>query len=247
MKMKKSLLFFCTLLIAATLCSCAVNLTEKDGNLVDSKNGITYRYAPFCFEPSHTDAEVYAKCKKLNLELYPVTGQPTSEWISELYEGIGGLWYADTITLPTLEEFGTDKVYICIESVITTSLGQITEKSDIDALIDAYVNGEQCAIPTSGKSYKLKFESPDYPGIYYNLLYILTSHEETVLDENGDPVVEVVEGEEVTLTKYVYGHYIYDRSSGSCVDIGEILEKYIPFSTSSTDTSVSITSPATAS
>ena len=246
--MKKRVTLILSLILAMTVfCSCALNLNEKDGNLVDSKNGITYLSAPICFEPSRTETEVYAKCKSLKLELYPVTGQPTSDWLSELYEGIGGLWYADTITLPTLETFGADKVYICIEEVITTALGQITEKADIDALIDAFVSGEARDIPTSGKSYKLKFESEEYPGIYYNLLYILTSHEESELDENGNPIIEIIDGEKVELTKYVYGHYIYDRSTRRCVDIGEILEKYIPYSTDTSGSGVSITSPAAAS
>ena len=109
------------------------------------------------------------------------------------------------------------------------------------------MNGEAHDIPTSGKSYKLKFESEEYPGIYYNLLYILTSHEESELDENGNPIIEIIDGEKVELTKYVYGHYIYDRSTRRCVDIGEILEKYIPYSTDTSGGGVSITSPATAS
>ena len=231
--MKKRLSLLCALLaLASILCSCALSFTEKDGKLVDSKNGIVYNAAPICFEPSHTDAEVYAKCSKLGIELYPVTGQPTSEWLSEPYEGIGGIWYADSITLPTLTGFDADRIYICVESTITTALGQITDKADIDAVIKAFENGENSPVPDSGKSYKLKFESEKYPGIFYNLLYIVTPQvgEQTIALDPDDP-----ESELKTVPYYYYDCFIYDRSTKTCVKIGGELEKYLPFNTAGTN------------
>lgn len=217
--MKKVLCLLLILLTTISFASCTMTLKEENGKLIDTQNNITYIAAPICFEPSRTEYEVYAKTSKSKTELYPISGQSTSDWISELYEGIGGLWYSDKLTLPTLETFGTDKIYICVESTITTALGQITDEADINALIDAYKSGEKCAVPSSGKSYKLKFESDEYPGIYYNLLYILNMTTIEPTDEEASVI-------------YYYGHYIYDRSTQTCVDVGEVLEKYIPYSTS---------------
>lgn len=197
---KRVILLTAALLSLSLLCSCTLSLAEQDGKLIDKKNGVTYLGAPICFEPSNIDSEVYARCKKLKIELYPITGQPTSEWLSEPYDGIGGVWYADTITLPTLEEFDADELYICVESVITTALGVVTDKADIDAVADSFINGTPVNIVNSGKSYKLKFASEKYPGIFYNLLYIV-----------GD------DGK----------NYIYDRSTKTCVEAGDVLAKYI--------------------
>lgn len=199
--MKKRIIILASALLALSLlCSCALSLAEQDGKLIDRKNGITYIGAPICFEPSNIDAEVYARCKKLGIELYPITGQPTTEWLSEPYEGIGGVWYADTITLPTLTEFDADRLYICVESMITTAIGIVTDKSDIDAVAGSFVNGTPGDIVNSGKSYKLKFESQKYPGIFYNLLYVVGS-----------------DGR----------NYIYDRSTKTCVEVGGVLDKYM--------------------
>ncbi len=201
MMKKKTVAATALLLSLSLLCSCTPKLTEKDGKLIDSKSGITYVAAPLCFEPSHIDDELFGECKELGLELYPVTGQPTELYISEKYEGIGGIWYAEgEVVMPTLDEFGAERVYICVETMITTAIAQITDKDDIDAIIDVFMSGEACSSPNDGKGYKLKFESPDYAGIFYNLLYIA-----------GDET-----------------NYIYDRSTKRCVDAGLLLEKYLP-------------------
>lgn len=199
--MKKIALSITLILIITLICSCTMELVEKDGKLIDSKTGITYVSAPICFEPSHTDEELFAKCKTLSIELYPVTGQSTELYIAEQYDGIGGLWYAEgEVTLPTLEEFSAEKIYICVEGLITTAIGQVTDPDDIAAIVDVFENGETCSVPNEGKSYKLKFESSEYPGIYYNLLYII-----------GDET-----------------NYIYDRSTKRCVDADLLLEEYLP-------------------
>ena len=222
--MKRIALLSALILSAALFCSCTLSLTEQDGKLIDKKNGITYLPAPICFEPISTDAEVYAKSGKL--ELYPITGLDTSEWISEPYDGIGGVWYADAITLPTLGEFGADKIYICVESTITTALGQVTDQSDVDAIVDAFMTGEKVSVPDSGKSYKLKFESEKYPGIYFNLLFIAKpmEGEQTITLDPDDPDSEIK-----TVPYYYYDCFLYDRSTKTCVKIGNELEQYLGF------------------
>lgn len=224
--MKKTALLAAFILTALLLCSCALNLTEQDGKLVDKKNGITYLPAPICFEPVRTDEELYAKSK--TLELYPITGLDTSEWISEPYDGIGGVWYSDKLTLPTLEEFEANRIYICVESTITTALGQVTEQSDVDAVVNAFMTGEKVSVPDSGKSYKLKFESEKYPGIYYNLLFIAKpmEGEQTIALDPDNPDSELK-----TVPYYYYDCFLYDRSTKTCVKIGNELEKYLSFNT----------------
>ena len=92
-------------------------------------------------------------------------------------------------------------MYICVEQVITVSIGTVDDKTGIDAIVDSFVSGEPTTIIQSGSSYKLKFSSDKYPGLYYNLMYI-----------EGD------DGE----------NYIYDRSTQTCVDVGDVLQTYMP-------------------
>lgn len=203
--MMKKIALLCALVVSCTLfasCSGLVSLTNDGGNLVDKKNGITYAMAPICFEPISTEIEPYAECTSLNLQLYGIIGLDTDTWLSEKYDGIGGVYYNQaTVTLPTLDEFEPTQIMICAEGTITTGLGSVTEQADVDAVVEAFVNGEVTALVQSGDSYKLKFSSEKYDGIYYNLIYI-----------EGD------DGE----------NYIYDRSTKTCVNVGGVLLDYLP-------------------
>ncbi len=168
----------------------------------DKKNGVTYVSAPLCYEPERTGEEVYATCKKLKLDLYEIDGLEPTEWLSEQYEGIGGVWHSEDTTLPDdITGFDADRMYICQEKVITVSLGTVDDKDDIDAVVKAFTEGEPVSLVQEGESYKLKFASDKYPGLYYNLMYI----------EGGDG-----------------NNYIYDRTTKTCVDVGDVLLDYLP-------------------
>ncbi len=210
-KMKKPILavLAALLLLAASVASCGspklVKLTNEGGNLIDKANGITYINAPMCFEPISTEITPYAECAELKLQLYGIVGCDTSLWLSEKYEGIGSIYYADgAISLPTLTEFEANEIIICVEQMITTGIGVITDSEDIKAIIKAFESGERTTIIPEGEVYKLKFSSDKYEGIYYNLVYI-----------------EADGGE----------NYIYDRSTKTCAAVGEVMYKYLPRST----------------
>lgn len=194
------------LLLAAMFSSCGnlVSLTERNGMLENREESIVYAYAPVCFEPIRLAEEPYAKCSSLKMKYYEVIGQTVTDWISEPYSGIGGLYYnIDTIELPTLTEFDPEQVIICVEDTITVGLGVVTEKADAVAIAAAFTEGTPTSIVQAGVSYKLKFISSkdEYEGIYYNLIYV-----------EGD------DGE----------NYIYDRSTQTCVNVGDVLQKYLP-------------------
>ena len=198
----KAALIAALIIPAVFLTSCTLSLTEQDGKLVDKKNGVTYVSAPLCYEPERTGEEVYATCKKLKLDLYEIDGLEPTEWLSEQYEGIGGVWHSKDTTLPDdITGFDADRMYICQEKVITVSLGTVDDKDDIDAVVKAFTEGEPVSLVQEGESYKLKFASDKYPGLYYNLMYI----------EGGDG-----------------NNYIYDRTTKTCVDVGDVLLDYLP-------------------
>ncbi len=201
--MKKLPALFLFLLILPMLFSCSslVKLENQNGNLIDNKNGITYICAPMCFEPISTEIEPYAECKELNLQLYGIIGLDTCLWLSESFEGIGAVYYADKkIVLPSISEFEASGLSICYEAAITSKIAEINNKEKIDAVIDAYLNGQKASVPKSSKAYDLKFTSEKYSGIYYTIFYLQA--------DDGR-------------------YYIYDRSSKNCVLVDNVLSEYI--------------------
>ncbi len=204
--MKKILTAALAVLLTVSLSACGdlVKLTEDGGKLIDSQNGITYVGAPVCFEPATLEEVPYAKCRAMKMEYYGIVGQSTDTWISEPFNGIGGLYYAEgAVALPSLAEFAPSQVIVCVEDTITVGLAIISDKADAAAVAAAFTEGEPTSIVQSGVSYKLKFSSDkeEYAGIYYNLIYV-----------EGD------DGE----------NYIYDRSTKTCVNVGDVLQKYLP-------------------
>lgn len=192
----------CTLVSCSSWGGSAVSLTYDNGNLIDKANGITYINAPMCFEPIATETEPYGECSEMGIFLYGIMGLDTSLWLSEQYDGIGSVYYAqDKVTLPDIVSFEANEMLICTEELITVGLGSVTDKADIDSVIDAYLSGDSVTIIPSGEVYKLKLTSDKYEGIYFNLVYIEA--------ENGE-------------------NYIYDRSVKNCVAVGDVLCEYLP-------------------
>lgn len=204
--MKKLAIPALGLMLALCLSSCAnlVSLVDRNGMLENREEGIMYVCAPVCFEPISVQEEPYAKCSSLKMKYHEVIGQPVTDWISEPYSGIGGMYYnMDTVTLPTLAEFDAGKIIICVEDVLTIGVGEVADKDDVTAVVKAFTEGEETAIVQEGSSYKLKLvsDADEYEGIYYNLIYV-----------EGD------DGE----------NYIYDRSTKTCVNVGDVLQEYMP-------------------
>jgi len=174
-----------------------VKITYKDGKYIDRAGGVTYLAAGVCYEPVSVGDEyaVYGKTV-----LYEINGLDPKEWMTEKYDGIGSIYYSEEINLPAFEEFEPNKIYACEVDYIIVRIAEVTDLIDVNAVTDLYLNGEQTELPIDGThSYHLKFSSEKYPGIYYNLLYVIADG----------------------------GNYLYDRDTKRCVEIGGVLEKYI--------------------
>lgn len=190
----------CVVLLVS--CSRVVELEYVSGSFYNDNTGVTYAVAPMCFEPVSIASEPFGKCPQRDIELYPIVGLDTSLWLSEKYEGIGTVYYAEgQVTLPDFEEFSADGLFICQEDIKTVGIANITEASDVDAVVEAFLNGEDASAVRSGERFKLKFTSAKYPGLYYSLEYY----------ESDD-------GE----------NYIFDRSAGIWRAVGDVLYKYLP-------------------
>ena len=185
-------------LFALTSCDSLVKITYEDGKYIDKTNGVTYIGASVSYEPVKIGSE-YAKYGKTIL--YEISGLDPAQWLTESYEGIGSIYYADTVTLPSLQEFGAVKIYVCIEAAITMQVSTIDDEAAVSATVEA-LNAESVDLPQDGiNNYHLKFVSDTYPSLYYDILYI------EVDDQHN---------------------YLYDRATKQCVDVGRLLKDFLP-------------------
>lgn len=197
--MKKALL--CVIVAAAlALCSCSglINLTYKDGWYTDSVNGIKYLNASVSYEPVSVGKE-YARFNKT--VLYEIPGSDPKKWMTEAFEGIGSVFYAEGVKLPSLSEFGAKEIHVCVSEINTVGIALIDDKAVIAAVIDSIENGENTEPGDISESYYLKIASDAYPFLYYNLIY-----------------AKAADG----------SRFLYDRGTKHTVEVGALLDKYLP-------------------
>ena len=194
----RSVLVF--LLIASTLllssCSDVLKFKYEGGVLLDTKNNIKYTKASVSYEPVSISSE-YATFN--GTSLYKMPNSDPSQWLSERYNGLGAVYYAEGVKLPTLEQFNPTKAIICTISEKTIGIASIDDIDVIDELCDIMINGEDAVYRDILDNYSLKLVSEDYPFLYYNVVYTLS--------EDG-------------------GVYIYDRGTKRTVEIGDLLDPY---------------------
>lgn len=181
-----------------------VKLTAEGGKYVDKANGIAYVPAGVNYEPVAV-GEPYADTDGVTLHV--VKGLDPRQWLTEKYEGVGAIYYADTIDLPGLDGWQANAVLVCESDVITVQKAEITNPDEVAAIVAAATQNPLDSAPegtesgTGGyKVYHLKFTSTVYSGLYYDLLYL----------DNGANA------------------YFYDRSSKLYYDAGTLLVKYLP-------------------
>ena len=200
--MKKQL---CCVLAALMLTGCSanlVNLQYKDGQMINKRLKLAYNAAPTNYEPVSV-GEAYGYYGDMDMTLYEIAGLDPREWLTQAYAGSATtIFYADGQTLPTLTDMSPNKIHICTGDNITYGVGTVDDSSVVAALVDLYMNGEAVDWPMldSLDTYELKFVSTTHPHLYYNLAYY----------------------------EYEEGIYLYDRNGKRCVEIGDLLETWIP-------------------
>jgi len=204
--MKKRIFsFVIAALLLLSLCSCSLRLNnlnyDKTANtFTDKSTGITYTDIPFCYEPVMLGEE-YAKWNtgEEKVIFYEIPGADPTVWLAE--EGMT-VFLNTAHDLPDLSGFKPTGVIIVVEEMIQVSLAVIEKAEDVEALVEAWENGEAVELPGAEPtlSYSAKFTSEEYPWLYYKLVY-----------------VEYADG----------ARYLYDRESGRCVDAGEVISAYL--------------------
>lgn len=199
--MKKLLAFALSLLCVFSLFSCGVTVKMKfeDGEL--SGGGASYRYAPTGYEPTY-QGEEYAVIKgKLEEKLYKIGNLDPKKWLTTEYCGEATLvYYSTDITLPTLAGMNPVNCFICEEgsgafsvyslgvenSSVNGSESSVEHEREIIAsLVSALSENDEDQIwPRAdvNEKYSLKFYSPDWEAIYYNVTYAVCGNEKILHD-----------------------------------------------------------------
>lgn len=243
----------CLLLVGAALltsCSRIPTMKYEDGVFTHPRTHVTYRQAPAYYEAVARGTESVAKIdgdKLDDLLLYPITGMAQNEWLcGEDYS----VFYADGVSLPTLSELQATSLLICKTDEKTSSLAEITSLISIEQLVNTYRNGvcfdyEDLDSVESPVRYDLKFVSSAYKGLQYDLTYWSLEEEALVsvpisdaenfevlypgvevtteryeyVDKNGETQIEL-------LAVYHFGtHLLYDRWTGKCYPIDDVIER----------------------
>ena len=222
MRIKRIALIALALAMSLCLCACGgtkIQYNGEDGSYTDKK-GNAYLRAPSAYEPVSYENDKAAGKLTAGIgefDLYQIAHAPEGDWLTT---ADGDVLYKDGVKLPTLAELSTDMIYVCREGEKIHAFATITKAPEIDALIQAYVEGESIPYPSraANQSLRLRFTSDEYPFLYYRLTYLDYSSDVIVYttDENGNEVGTN------------YGKYfIYNRDDGRCVPAGDVVHTYV--------------------
>ena len=173
--LKKSLLILLALLLCTlSLASCKTTLKPGDKGLYDKQKDITYNHASTVYEATSLVKE-YGKLAVTSKESYTLYTVPSTDPTVMLATEDYNIVYATGYTMPTLLEMAPTVLHICSNTSATAhELCRIEDTVDISSIVMAVTTGENVPYPAIGslRSYKVCFESTQYPGFYYSLTYV---------------------------------------------------------------------------
>ena len=173
--LKKSLLILSAILLCAmTLVSCKTTLKPGDKGLYDKQNDITYSHASTVYEATSLLKE-YGKLALTSKESYALYTIPGADPTVMLATEDFNIVYAAEYVMPTLLEMSPSIIHICTDS--STSVHEIQRIEDvviIASIVTDFTSGTNLPYPAGSplRSYKVRFESTQYPGFYYTLTYV---------------------------------------------------------------------------
>ena len=187
------------------LCSCGKKYdfsSDENGDLVNEKNGVTYKIAPFCFEAIEVSEEIFAE--QGEVQFYAIVGADTSKWLCDSF---GSVYYASDIQLPTLQDLGVDYVDVTEDDIVVNTVSDAALISELKLICangkDAKYPGKEGLAPVV--NLRLRFSDRDI-GICYVAAYLEYANDYIYTLENGSQVN--------------YGKkFIYDRANDLCIAV----------------------------
>ncbi len=171
---KSLLILLAAVFCALSLASCKTTLKPGENGLYDDRKDITYSHASTVYEATALVKE-YGKLALSAEEsylLYTVPGEdPTDILATEDYNIV----YAQDVTLPTLSEMAPSILRLCVDSTEhVREVGNVSDVVIVASIVHDFTTGENLPYPAASplRSYKARFESPQYPGFFYTLTYV---------------------------------------------------------------------------
>lgn len=117
-----------------------------------------------------------------------------------LCDDTGAVYVSESVEIPSLAEFGADALYLGNLSDSFHAIAEVTDPETVSAIVKVFETGEKTAYPAVfDSSYVLEFTSSDYPFLCYSVVFV---------SANGV-------------------NMLFDRSTGICVDAGDLLESIL--------------------
>ena len=244
-------LLICTVLLLCA-CSKAPDMKYENGTYIHPVHGTVYTYAPEYYEPiTYEKDSVVANLPQAgDLSVYPITGISEKKMLcTEYYDVL----CANGVTLPELlKDFNPNKLLICKTIELTAALATVTSKTEVDAIVALFQNGNGFSISEMDSSigkerYDLKFESANYAGVYYSFTYWKLEEPVLVYEVISDPndfelsysgvAVNTEEYKGEYYAVYNFGtEILYDRANELCYYAGDMIGNYLGFGTSEGET-----------
>lgn len=174
------------LLCALSLASCKATLKPGENGLYDKQTQITYSHASTVYEATKLVKE-YGKLALTPKESYALYTVPGADPAEILATEDFNIVYAAGITMPTLLEMAPSILHICTDSTETVhELHRIEDVVVLASIVTEFTSGKNLPYPagTPLRSYKVRFESVQYPGFYYTLTYVEYGSDLVIEDEN---------------------------------------------------------------
>ncbi len=173
------------LMLVLSCTACKATLKFKDEGIYNDRTKTYYHLAPTVYEATALVKE-YGVMKITDLSecaVYTVPGMDAVEMLAT--EDFEILCAADA-EMPTLMQMAPTILHVCSDTTTVHELKRIEETTDIYSLVHAYTNDESVPYPstTPMRNLRLRFESTQYPGFYYTLVYLEYS-EDIVIDEKN--------------------------------------------------------------
>ena len=206
---KRILPAFCLLLALLILSACGITIHEGvgEGDAMDKSSGTVWYHASTCYEAVALEKKLGSLVVgEHKLELYKLPDMDPDKWVATEDKNV---LFAKGVELPTLAEMSPNELIIYLDTSTEQQLKTLDKAETLKAIIDAYREGDSVLYPSKMPSatYRVRFKSEAYPGLFYVLTYVEYSSDYVADDVN-------------------YGRYfLYDRFDQRFVPIGDEIRK----------------------
>ncbi len=193
-----------SLLMLASCGGMTIHEGVGKGDAMDKNTGAAWYHASACYEAMELEKKVgkLVVTEKQSYELYQIPGLDPEKWLATEDKNI---LYAEGTALPTLLEMAPTAAHFYLDASTPQRLRTLEDKALLEKVIGEYTSRESVIYPATSpyKTYRIRFESDAYAGMYYVLTYV---------EYTSDYVADDIN----------YGKYfLYDRFDQRFVPIGD--------------------------